>query len=200
MGTREQGLVELSGTGLTPEDVVAVARRDARVELGEEAGGRWRRAPPWWRGWPTRPSPPTACRPASARWPRSTIPAERRAELQRALVRSHAAGMGPPVEREVVRAMMLLRARTLAMGYSGARPLVAETMLALLNAGLTPLVPEHGSLGASGDLAPLAHCALVLIGEGELLGDDGAPLPAAGALRAAGHRAARARRRRRGSR
>ena len=84
------------------------------------------------------------------------IPAERREELQRALVRSHAAGMGDPVEVEVVRAMLLLRARTLAMGFSGARPAVAEAMLALLNAGLTPVVPEHGSLGASGDLAPLA--------------------------------------------
>ncbi len=76
--------------------------------------------------------------------------------------------MGDPVEDEVVRAMMLLRARTLAMGFSGARPEVAETILALLNAGLTPVVPEHGSLGASGDLAPLAHCALALIGEGEV--------------------------------
>ena len=97
------------------------------------------------------------------------IPADARAELQRALVRSHAAGMGPPVEREVVRAMMLLRARTLAMGCSGARPVVAERILALLGAGLTPFVPEYGSLGASGDLAPLAHCALVLIGEGSVL-------------------------------
>jgi len=88
------------------------------------------------------------------------VPAARREELQRALVRSHAAGMGPAVEREVVRAMMLLRARTLARGYSGARPIVAERIIALLNAGLTPVVPEHGSLGASGDLAPLAHCAL----------------------------------------
>ena len=77
----------------------------------------------------------------------------------------------PPVEREVVRAMMLLRARTLAMGCSGARPVVAETIAALLNAGVTPVVPEYGSLGASGDLAPLAHCALALIGEGEV--DDG---------------------------
>jgi histidine ammonia-lyase len=93
--------------------------------------------------------------------------------------------MGPPVEREVVRAMMLLRARSLAMGFSGARPVVAETMLALLNAGITPVVPEHGSLGASGDLAPLAHCALVLIGEGEVLGPDG-PAPAAEALQDAG--------------
>src|SRR5687767_10429139 len=75
------------------------------------------------------------------------IPAERREELQRALVRSHAAGMGPAVETEVVRAMMLLRARTLAMGRSGARPLVAETIVAMLDAGLTPVVPEHGSLG-----------------------------------------------------
>ena len=90
--------------------------------------------------------------------------------------------------------MMLLRARTLAMGCSGARPVVAETMLALLNAGLTPVVPEHGSLGASGDLAPLAHCALALIGEGEVRTPDGARVPAAEALAAAGHRAADARR------
>jgi histidine ammonia-lyase len=95
--------------------------------------------------------------------------------------------MGPPVEREVVRAMMLLRARSLAMGCSGARPLVAEAILGLLNAGLTPVVPEYGSLGASGDLAPLAHCALTLIGEGELRAADSAdPRPAAEALSAAG--------------
>ena len=115
-----------------------------------------------------------------------TIPPARREELQRALVRSHAAGgMGPPVEREVVRAMLLLRARTLAMARSGARPVVAETILALLNAGLTPVVPEHGSLGASGDLAPLAHCALVMLGEGEVADETGA-VPAALALGAAG--------------
>jgi histidine ammonia-lyase len=94
--------------------------------------------------------------------------------------------MGPPVERETVRAMMLLRARSLAMGWSGARPLVAETMLALLNAGLTPVVPEHGSLGASGDLAPLAHCALALIGEGQVDGPDGGRRPAEEALKQAG--------------
>jgi histidine ammonia-lyase len=94
--------------------------------------------------------------------------------------------MGDPVEREVVRAMMLLRARTLAMGRSGARPEVAEALLALLNADLAPVVPEHGSLGASGDLAPLAHCALVLIGEGEVVDAGGASRPAADALRDAG--------------
>src|SRR4051794_3180757 len=114
----------------------------------------------------------------------ATVPidASRREELQRALIRSHAAGMGPPVEREVVRAMMLLRARTLAMGFSGARPELADGLLALLEAGITPVVPEHGSLGASGDLAPLAHCALVLLGEGEVL-EGGS---AADALTAAG--------------
>jgi histidine ammonia-lyase len=94
--------------------------------------------------------------------------------------------MGPPVEREVVRAMMLLRARTLAMGYSGARPVVAETILALLGAGLTPVVPEHGSLGASGDLAPLAHCAMALIGEGTVACPDGVVRAASEALRGAG--------------
>jgi len=115
------------------------------------------------------------------------IPAPRREELQRALIRSHAAGMGDPVAIEIVRAMMLLRARSLAMGFSGARPLVAETILALLNAGVTPVVPEFGSLGASGDLAPLAHCALALLGEGQVyVGDDLTPIPAADALHAAG--------------
>jgi histidine ammonia-lyase len=82
--------------------------------------------------------------------------------------------------------MMVLRARSLAMGHSGARPAVAEAIVALLNAGLTPVVPEHGSLGASGDLAPLAHCALALIGEGDVQGPDGARCPSAQALAQAG--------------
>ena len=97
----------------------------------------------------------------------TVIPAERREELQRALIRSHAAGMGPLVEPEVVRAMMILRARTLSMGYSGVRQVVVETIVALLNANIVPPVHEHGSLGASGDLAPLSAVALALIGEGE---------------------------------
>jgi histidine ammonia-lyase len=95
------------------------------------------------------------------------IPADRRADLQRSLIRSHAAGSGEVVEREVVRAMMLLRLRTLATGRTGVRPVVAETLAALLNAGITPVVREFGSLGCSGDLAPLAHVALTLMGEGE---------------------------------
>jgi histidine ammonia-lyase len=90
--------------------------------------------------------------------------------------------MGPAVETEVVRAMMLLRARTLAMGYSGVRPHVVEAMLALLAARITPVVPEYGSLGASGDLAPLSACALVLVGEGAATAADGEGLTGAEAM------------------
>jgi histidine ammonia-lyase len=94
------------------------------------------------------------------------ISPEARVELQCALIRSHAAGSGPPLPHEVVRAMLLLRAATLARGFSGVRPVVVESLIGLLNAGITPRVPTYGSLGASGDLAPLAHAALCLIGEG----------------------------------
>jgi histidine ammonia-lyase len=96
----------------------------------------------------------------------TSIPPERRAALQRSLIRSHAAGSGPEVEREVVRAMMLLRLSTLATGRTGIRPATAALLAALIDHGITPVVPEFGSLGCSGDLAPLAHVALVLIGEG----------------------------------
>ena len=116
----------------------------------------------------------------------TVIPPERSAELQTALIRSHAAGLGPEVEREVVRAMMFLRARSLAMGYSGARIEVVEAILSMLAAGVTPAVREHGSLGASGDLAPLASAAVVLLGEGEARLPDGTIVPGATACRHAG--------------
>ena len=105
--------------------------------------------------------------------------------LQRNVVRSHAAGVGPPLEREVVRAMMLIRANVLAKGLSGIRPAVAERLCDLLNRGVTPVAPSLGSVGASGDLAPLAHIALVLIGEGEAE-FGGAVLAGDEALRRAG--------------
>ncbi len=114
------------------------------------------------------------------------IPPERRARLQRSLVRSHAAGTGPDVEREVVRALMLLRLSTLATGHTGIRLETARTLAGLLTHGITPIVPEHGSLGCSGDLAPLAHCALTLMGEGVVHDVDGERRPAAEALAAAG--------------
>jgi histidine ammonia-lyase len=179
-------LVTVSGTGLAAEDVVAVARRGARAVLADEARAAMEESARIVERLAASPEPAYGVSTGFGSLANVVIPAERRAELQRALIRSHAAGMGPPVEREVVRAMMLLRARTLAMGRSGARPAVADALLGLLAAGLTPVVPEHGSLGASGDLAPLAHCALALLGEGEVDDGAGARRPAAEALRAAG--------------
>lgn len=114
------------------------------------------------------------------------IPSDRLAELQVNLVRSHAAGVGPLLPVREVRALMLLRANVLAKGYSGARPVLAELLCAMLNAGLHPSIPEQGSVGASGDLAPLAHLALTLLGEGTLTDRGGTTRPAAEALRAAG--------------
>jgi histidine ammonia-lyase len=108
------------------------------------------------------------------------------AELQRNLVRSHAAGVGEPLADEVVRAMLLLRANALAVGMSGVRVEIVELLLAMLNAAIHPVVPSRGSLGASGDLAPLAHIALVVIGEGEATVDGAGPGPGAEALARAG--------------
>ncbi|MEU6131974.1 histidine ammonia-lyase [Saccharopolyspora sp. NPDC047091] len=114
------------------------------------------------------------------------IPAERRTALQQSFVRSHAAGAGPAVEPEVVRALMLLRLRTISTGRTGARLGTARALAAALNAGIVPVVHEHGSLGCSGDLAPLAAVALALTGEGQVLDPDGTTRPAAAALADAG--------------
>jgi len=114
------------------------------------------------------------------------IPPEQRAQLQRSLIRSHAAGSGPEVEREVVRALMLLRLSTLATGRTGIRAAVADTLARLLNAGVTPVVHEFGSLGCSGDLAPLSHVALVLMGEGRARLGDGSHVSGADALASIG--------------
>ncbi len=107
--------------------------------------------------------------------------------LQVNLIRSHAAGVGAPLPAAVVRALMLLRANVLLRPTSGVRPELVEALAGMLNAGIVPLVPEQGSVGASGDLAPLSHVALALMGEGDVLGPDG-PVPAARALSAAGLR------------
>ena len=179
-------MIELDGVGLLPEEVVAVARHGAPVRLGAEGRRRMEESAAVVARLAASDQPAYGVSTGFGSLANTHIAADRSEELQRALVRSHAAGMGEPIETECVRAMLLLRARTLAMGFSGARPAVAETMLALLNAGLTPVVPEHGSLGASGDLAPLSHCALVLIGEGEVHDREGQRRPAAEALAGAG--------------
>ncbi len=116
----------------------------------------------------------------------NTVAPELQRSLQVNLLRSHAAGTGPDLPREVVRAAMAIRCNGLLLGHSGVRPLVIEKVVALLNAGLTPRVPRTGSLGASGDLAPSAHAFLPLLGEGEVLGPDGARIPGAQALADAG--------------
>jgi histidine ammonia-lyase len=179
-------VIELAAEALAPERVVGVARDDEQVELSDRARAAMEEGAAVIDRLTSSSEPAYGVSTGFGSLATTSIPAERREELQQALLRSHAAGMGQPVEREVVRAMMLLRARSLAMGYSGARPEVAETILAVLNAGLTPVVPEHGSLGASGDLAPLAHCGLALIGEGEVTDGEGRRRPAAEALAEAG--------------
>ncbi len=176
--------IQLNGPGVTIDDVVAVARGGDRVQLTEAAIDRMARA----RAIVERLAegePKYGISTGFGALATVSIPPDRRRALQAALVRSHAAGMGDRVEDEVVRAMVLLRARTLALGYSGARPLVAQGMVDLLNADITPIVPEFGSLGASGDLAPLAHGALALLGEGEVV-HDRRVRPAAEALHEAG--------------
>ena len=180
------GSVSLGSHGISAPEVIAVAREDAVVSLSDEARDAMERSAAVVVARAASDEPAYGISTGFGSLALVRIPADARVALQRALVRSHAAGMGPPVEREVVRAMMLLRARTLAMGCSGARPVVASRILSVLDAGLTPVVPEHGSLGASGDLAPLAHCALVLIGEGSVIDGSGAVVPAAEALAAAG--------------
>jgi histidine ammonia-lyase len=179
-------VIELTGTGLTPADVVAVARSGAGVVLAESARAEMEVSAAIVERLSESAEPVYGVSTGFGSLANTVIPAERREELQRALIRSHAAGMGPPVEREVVRAMMLLRARTLTMARSGARPLLVDALLELLNHGITPVVREHGSLGASGDLAPLAHVALALIGEGDVNDPDGRTAPAGDVLSAAG--------------
>ena len=175
--------LELDGFGVTPADVVAVARSGRPVRLGRAAVSRMDRSAGIVAGLAAGAVPAYGVSTGFGSLANTVIPAGRRAELQRAIIRSHAAGMGPPIEAEVVRAMIFLRARTLAMGYSGARPEVVETMLALLEAGITPVVPEFGSLGASGDLAPLSACALVMLGEGAAIDPDGGLIDGAEAMR-----------------
>ncbi|HVX31905.1 MAG TPA: histidine ammonia-lyase [Solirubrobacterales bacterium] len=178
--------IELGDAGVSRADVLAVARAGEAVTIGPAARAAMERGAAVVASLVASDAPVYGVSTGFGALATTPIPAAKRALLQKSLVRSHAAGMGPEVEREVVRATMFLRARSLSMGYSGVRPVVAERIVALLNASLTPVVPEYGSLGASGDLAPLAHCALPLLGEGTVRDADGDLLDAGEALRAAG--------------
>ena len=168
------------------DDVLAVARDGAAVELGEDAVAAIKRAREAVEHLAAAPTPAYGISTGFGALATRHIPADKRAELQRSLVRSHAAGSGPEVEREVTRALMLLRLSTLATGHTGVRLETAETMAGMLTHGITPVVREYGSLGCSGDLAPLSHCALALMGEGEVRDATGALVPAADALKAVG--------------
>ncbi|WP_121254479.1 histidine ammonia-lyase [Nocardioides ferulae] len=180
------GEIEVGVGPVTPEDVVAVARHGRAVRLTDEARQALARGRAVVERLAARPTPAYGVSTGFGALASRHIPIEDRARLQRSLVRSHAAGSGSEVEREVVRALMLLRLSTLATGATGIRPETAQRLGDLLSHGLTPVVREHGSLGCSGDLAPLSHCALALIGEGEVRDATGTLLPAAEALEAAG--------------
>jgi len=178
--------VTINSSGITFADVIAIARDNAKVEISADALARMQ---------VSRDQVEALAQGEVAVYGISTgfgalanrhIDPQDRVQLQKSLIRSHAAGMGPFVEREVVRALMTLRLKTLCSGRTGARPVVAETMAAVLNANITPLVHEFGSLGCSGDLAPLAHCAMVLMGEGRALGPDGIEAPVTELLATAG--------------
>ena len=178
--------VTLSSAGVTPEDVIAVARHNAKVMISAEALAGVERVREHIEKLAHSETPAYGISTGFGALANRHIPADMRTQLQKSLIRSHSAGMGPAVEREVVRALMFLRAKTLASGRTGVRPVVLQTMVDVLNAGITPVVREFGSLGCSGDLAPLSHCALVLMGEGEAAGPDGVIRPVPELLAEAG--------------
>ncbi|HWM40520.1 MAG TPA: histidine ammonia-lyase [Streptomyces sp.] len=178
--------VVLGESGTIPEDVIAVARDGARVELSAQALAALDASRRHIEELAAKPEPVYGVSTGFGALAVRHISPGLRAQLQRNIVRSHAAGMGPRVEREVVRALMFLRLKTLASGRTGVRAEVAQSIADLLNAGITPVVHEYGSLGCSGDLAPLSHCALTLMGEGEAEGPDGTVAPAAELLHAHG--------------
>jgi histidine ammonia-lyase len=168
------------------EDVIAVARELRPVALADTATEAIAAARKQIETLASDPRPVYGVSTGFGALATTHIPEAKRTQLQRSLIRSHAAGSGTEVEREVVRAMMLLRLSTLATGHTGVRPVVAETYAALLSTGITPVVHEHGSLGCSGDLAPLSHVALAVMGEGVVRTSDGRLIAAADALAEAG--------------
>jgi histidine ammonia-lyase len=173
------------GEPLALADVVAVARGE-RVALAPEAAERMRAARAVVEGAVARGETVYGVTTGFGSLASVRIAPEQAAALQQAIVRSHATAVGPYLSREEARAMLALRAHVLALGASGVRVELVERMVEMLNRDLVPAVPEQGSLGASGDLAPLANLALTLLGRGELLDADGRAVPAGPALEAAG--------------
>ncbi len=177
---------EIGAGTLSPEAVVAVARHGAGVRLAAGALERIRHGRAVIESLADDSEPHYGISTGFGALATRFIPPDRRRQLQVSLIRSHAAGTGPEVEREVVRGLMLLRLATMATGHTGVREETAAAYAAMLSAGITPVVHEYGSLGCSGDLAPLAHCALALMGEGPVRDAEGQLRPAAEAMAEAG--------------
>lgn len=178
--------VVISTSGMSFADVVAIARNNAQIEISQQSLEAMAMTRAHIERLAVSEDPVYGISTGFGALAQRHIPIESRVQLQKSLIRSHAAGMGEPVEREVVRALMALRLKTMCSGQTGVRPEVAQTYAAILNAGITPRVLEYGSLGCSGDLAPLSHCAMVLMGEGRAYGPDGIERPVAQLLAEAG--------------
>jgi histidine ammonia-lyase len=153
--------ITIDGESLTIENIVAVARNGARVALAPSAKEAIQRSRRWVEEIIARCDPVYGINTGFGVFSEQIIASEDSAKLSRNLILSHAVGTGNPLDEEIVRASILVRANTLAKGFSGVRLVVVETLLALLNKGVTPMIPSQGSLGSSGDLAPLSHLALV---------------------------------------
>jgi histidine ammonia-lyase len=177
--------VVVDGSPLTIDDVVAVAHRNATAVPGEDLDARMEPARALVERVVANDETVYGITTGFGALANTRIRPDQASELQYDLLRSHAAGVGPLLEREVVRAMLVCRARTLAQGHSGVRPAIVRYLLTLLERDILPAVPSQGSVGASGDLAPFAHLALPVIGEGEIL-IDGKAVPSGPVLRSAG--------------
>ena len=186
MASKSNRTVTLSTSGVTFADVVDVARYNAKVELSQQSIDAINASRKYIEEYAAGGVPVYGVSTGFGALANRHIDVADRAQLQKSLIRSHAAGVGPAVEREVVRALMFLRLRTMASGRTGVRVALAQSYIDFLNHGITPVVPEFGSLGCSGDLAPLSHCALALMGEGKVHDANGVEMPTMLALDAAG--------------
>lgn len=186
MASKSDKTVTLFTTGVTFADVINVARHDAKVELSQQSIDAINASRKYIEEYAAGGIPVYGVSTGFGALANRHIDVADRAQLQKSLIRSHAAGVGPAVEREVVRALMFLRIRTMASGRTGVRVELVQSYIDFLNHGITPIVPEFGSLGCSGDLAPLSHCALALMGEGNVHDANGVQMPTMQALNAAG--------------
>ena len=186
MASSSSRTVTLSTSGTTFADVIDVARHGSQVVLSQSAIDAMNTSRKFIEGYAAGGVPVYGVSTGFGALANRHIDVEDRVQLQKSLIRSHAAGVGPAIEREVVRALMFLRLRTMASGRTGVRVALAQTYVEFLNKGITPVVPEFGSLGCSGDLAPLSHCALALMGEGRVHDANGIEMPTMQALDAAG--------------